>query len=121
MPKPDITPLNLDTVARGAAIEYFEKAITKVMDNIADPDTSATAAREITIKFKFKPEADRRAWKLSTSCNCKLAAVEEHVSRGYIGKDSEGHSYAVDQDPRQDILFEPPAKSDPVISFPAAQ
>lgn len=118
MAKPDLTPLNLGSVANGAALELFNKAIGEVVANIADTDTDPTAGREITLTFKFKPESDRRTIQVTTRAKTKLAGVLDHASRAYIAKDTGGGAYLVKQDPRQDLLFEPPAPAqDNLVQF----
>ena len=117
MPKPTLEPLNIDSIARGALLELFEANALKVAQNIADSATDAEAVRKITLELKFKPEGDRRAVKLTTTATCKLAAISQHVSRVYLGKDEEGKVYLFDQDPRQDVLFQPPAQDENLIDF----
>lgn len=108
----ELQPLNIGSIARGAALELFEKAVTAVAANIADTSTSATASREIVLKFKMKPEHDRRTVRITTSSKVGLAPVAEHQSTAYIGKDDAGHAYVLDQDPRQEMLFAPPPAPD---------
>jgi hypothetical protein len=117
MAKPELNPLNLGSIARGAAIELFEDGLAKVVANIADKATDATASREIVLRFKFKPDDDRRACVVATTLTTKLAGHEEHVSKIYLGKDEHGKSYAFESDPRQEILFEPPAEEDNLVDF----
>lgn len=117
MPKPNLEPLNIGSIARGALLELFESCAAKVAQNISDTSTPAETARTITMKLKFKPDGDRRAIKITTSASCGLAAIAEHTSRAYLGKDGEGHVYLFDQDPRQDVLFEPPPVDQNVIDF----
>jgi hypothetical protein len=104
----ELNPLNLGSIARGAAVELFEKAITTVAANIADTSTDATAAREIKLTFRFKPEHDRRTIHVTTTSKLGLASVTDHESTAYIGKDEDGHVYVLDRDPRQELLFQPP-------------
>ncbi|HEU5397959.1 MAG TPA: hypothetical protein VFV77_01655 [Gammaproteobacteria bacterium] len=118
MPKPDLEPLNLGSIAKGAALELFAKAIEEVAANIADTDTEATATREIALIFKIKPEGDRRTLQVTSRSKIKLAAVADHSSRAYIGKDAAGKPYVFDQDPRQETLFDPPPKDrENIIDF----
>ncbi len=117
MPRPNLNPLNIGSVARGAAVELFEKCMAKISDNIADTATDATASREITITFKFKPDEDRRRILITTRAKTKLAAIADHASTAYLGKDGDGHTYVFDQDPRQDILFVPPAPEKNLLEF----
>lgn len=121
MPKSDLNPIHIGSIARGAAIELFEKALTQVTDNIADKSIDATASREIILKFKFKPDEDRRCAQVVTTAVTKLAGCEEHVSKIYLGKDESGKSYAFDSDPRQEVLFQPPATDTNLLEFQGQQ
>ncbi len=117
MSKPDLTPINLGSVAKGAALELFEKAVADVVRNIADTDTEATAEREITIKFKFRPEGDRRGVEVVTTAATKLAGAMKHKSRAYVGKDTAGGAHLFLEDPRQDTLFDLPQQESRVLDF----
>lgn len=117
MAKPELNALNLGSIARGAALELFEKCLIDVAKNIADTDCAAESGRSISITFKFKPESDRRTIHVSTSAKTTLAGAEEHSSKAYIGKTTEGGVFLCDQDPRQDVLFEAPVKADNLLDF----
>lgn len=117
MAKPELNALNLGSIARGAALELFEKCLIDVAKNIADTDCAAESGRSISITFKFKPESDRRTIHVSTSAKTTLAGAEEHSSKAYIGKTTEGGVFLCDQDPRQDVLFEAPVKVDNLLDF----
>jgi hypothetical protein len=121
MPKPDLNPINLGSIARGAALELFDMAMEKVTANIADSSTDASASREITLKFRFKPDEDRRCAQVTTTASTKLAGCEEHVSKIYLGKDESGKAYAFDSDPRQEILFQPPPPERNLLEFNGKQ
>lgn len=115
--KSELQPLNLGSIARGAGLELFNIEIAKVAANIDDKSTDATAAREITLKFKFKPDAERKSLQVTTKASSKLAPVSDHASRAYLGKDEAGTVYVFDSDPRQDILFQPPAAQENLLDF----
>lgn len=117
MAKPTLEPINLGSIARGAGLELFNIEIAKVAANIDDKSTDATKTREITITFKFKPDADRKSLQVTTKASSKLAPVSDHASRAYLGKDDSGHTYVFDQDPRQDTLFEPPQPKENMLDF----
>lgn len=117
MPKPDLTPLNLGSISRGAALELFEKALNDVAKNISDTDTPAETARGITLTFKFKPESDRRTVHVTASAKTTLAGATDHSSKAFIGKTTDGQLFLVDQDPRQDVLFEAPKQADNLLDF----
>lgn len=115
--KPELNPLNLGSVANGAAIELFEKAMQKVAANIADTSTDATAGREITLKFKIKPDDERKTLYVTTTSSVKLAPIAEHTSKSYLGKDTAGNTHIFDRDPRQDVLFEAPEPENTLLHF----
>lgn len=115
--KPDMQPINLGSIANGAAKELFDKCIAQIAENIADRDTEAEASRSLTITFKFKPDADRRSIQIYTSAKTTLAGAEEHSSRAYLGKTTDGLPLVLDQDPRQDVLFETPKQEDNLLGF----
>lgn len=117
MPIPDLEPLNLGSISRGALLALFEANVLKVAQNIADTSTEAETTRTVTIKLKFKPDSDRRGIRVTATASCDLAAIAPHVSRAYIGKDDTGQAYLFDRDPRQDVLFAPPAKDENVLDF----
>ena len=117
MTQSKLEPVNLGSVARGALLEYFNKNMQLIADNIADTDTPATATRELTIRIRLKPDLERRGIEVVTSASCKLAAVAEHKSRLWTGKDAHGSAYLFDRDPRQEMLFEPPAREDNLLGF----
>jgi hypothetical protein len=118
MPKAKLQPVNLGSIARGAAMELFELEIARIAANINDRSTSATATREIVLRFKFKPDLDRHIVEVDTSSSSKIAPIANHASRAYLGRDEAGKVYVFDQDPRQEMLFEPPAEEDNnVVAF----
>lgn len=121
MPKPDLTPLNLGSIARGAALELFEKCLGEVVKNIADTDTDEEASRGITLTFKFKPEGDRRTVHITTSAKTTLAGARDHASKVFLGKTTEGQTLIFAEDPRQDVLFEPPKQADNLFEFKAGE
>jgi hypothetical protein len=121
MAKPDLTPVNLGSIARGAGMELFEKALHQVVQNIADTDCAAEDARTITLTFKFKPESDRRKAHVTTSAKTTLAGAENHTSAAFIGKDTEGQYLMFLEDPRQDVLFEAPKQAENLLNFKAGE
>lgn len=49
----------LENFGNGALAEKFNAALQAIAENIQDPNTDPTAAREITIKVKLKPDHKR--------------------------------------------------------------
>jgi hypothetical protein len=117
MPKPDLQPVNLGSISRGALMEIFEIEIAKIAANIADTKTTATKKRKLTLQLTFAPDHDRKVIDVTAQAKTTLAGIADHSSRAYLGKDAEGHTYIFDEDPRQEMLFEPPAEDDVVLQF----
>lgn len=64
---------SLDQLMDGGVRERFNDALRKVWDNVYDPNTNPTAAREITMKVKIKPSERRDAAAFSVDIMPKLA------------------------------------------------
>jgi hypothetical protein len=60
----------------GAIDEQFKRGLAKVIDNIADPATEATAKRKITITVAIRPTEDRVNAATEISVKTDLAAVK---------------------------------------------
>lgn len=117
MPKNQLEPVNIGSIARGAALELFEINVAKIAANIADKSTPAKQKRTLILKFTFEPDADRQAIEIVTSAEVKLAGVEAHQSRAFMGKDTAGKPYLFPTDPRQEALFDPPESDENLLQF----
>ncbi|MDR3741625.1 MAG: hypothetical protein P4L40_21610 [Terracidiphilus sp.] len=114
----DAATINIGNINEGAAIDAFDLELRKVLENIADLSTVATATRSITLKINFKPESDRCKVHTEFSISTKLAGIEKHVSKLFVAKTDEGALVALDADPRQMPLWESLKRAQPpVIQF----
>ena len=66
--------VSLEEIAGGALQEQFSKAFEKVIENLADPNTSFKEARKITITLKFTQNEKRDDVTCDLSVSEKLAA-----------------------------------------------
>lgn len=85
---------NLDQLAGGALTEKFNEEMSRVLENIYDPNTTPDKARTITIQIQIKPNKDRDSAKVILNCKATLVApdpVETHV---FIDRDSRGNVVA---------------------------
>lgn len=117
---PSLQPatINIGNINEGAAVDAFDLEIGKVLANIQDLATVATATRSIVLRVDFKPESGRCKVHTEFSVQTKLAPLEKHKSEVYIAKTDEGALVALDADPRQMPLWETPKKPDiPLIQF----
>jgi hypothetical protein len=100
--------IDFATIADGALIEAFGLKLQEVLANIQDPNTPATAKREITLTLSLHPKDDRTQIDTAFTCKARLASLIPATSRIFMGRDDDGNLYALDRDPRQQNLFNPP-------------
>lgn len=98
--EPEYNPINLATIANGAALELFERELSQVLDNIVDPNTEAKAKREITIKVRFSPGEDRDIGAVDITAASKLVAANGAATQVFIGR-VHGQVVAIENDPKQ--------------------
>jgi hypothetical protein len=121
MEKEQIT-INIGNVANGAMVEAFQLELDKVLKNIMDPSTEATAKRYIRLELMLKPKDDRIQLNTEFTCTSKLAGIIPVDSRIFIGRTEDGVLVPLQDDPRQMNIFAPPepVKAPSVILFKAA-
>ena len=107
--KKELIPIDISTVNDGAIPEGFGIELQKVLANIADINTPATATRSVTLTLILKPHSDRTVIETEFKCSSKLADIETHKAKIFMGFTDEGAPIAFDGDPRQMILFTKPA------------
>lgn len=101
--------LELDSLARGAVRERFDHAVLQAVDNILDPNTTAKAARTITITLKMVPDENREMVALTASVKTALqprAAVAAILMVGHNDVTGEAvvKEYAPGTNPGQHTL-----------------
>jgi hypothetical protein len=104
--KPD--EVSLATLRSGAAVEMFDAALAKVLRNIADVNTPATAERAVTLTVKFHPGEERDEASYSVHVVPKLAADKPATGNMFVGRRGT-RVVAVANDPRQPDMFDPEA------------
>jgi len=118
--KEELLTVNIGNINEGAAVDAFDLELRKILENIADLSTVATATRSITLRVDFKPESDRCKVHTEFVVSTKLAGIEKHKSQIYVGRSTEGALIAFDADPRQMPLWEAPRSSmPPIVQFDA--
>lgn len=85
-------------MARGAIMERVDLEMSRVIGNILDPNTSATASRKITVTLTFKPDAKRQTVSVSASAKPTLADTNPVATALYVGKE-DGQPQAVEMTP----------------------
>lgn len=103
---PELQNLSLTSIEGGAAVEMFDRALTKVAANVADINTTL-ATRQIVLKLKIKPGRDRCSCELDLSVNTALAGQEPIKSTVFIEEDGDGNRALYGRKaPQLDIPFE---------------
>lgn len=97
--------LNLNNLGNGAAAELFEKELDRVLKDILDPNTEATAQREISLKVAFKPDDDRDLGATGIKVTSKLAGSRVFVTKVAFGRDKSGKVEAREVFSGQQTLF----------------
>ena len=77
----------LEEIADGALQEQFAKAFDKVIENLADPNTSFKEARKITIVLKFTQNEQRNDVACEVTVSEKLSAQASTKTAFAVGKD----------------------------------
>ena len=70
------------SMARGAFEERVDYEMDKVIQNILDPNTKATAKRKITLTIELTPDDERRTIGVSVTAKSTLAATNPVASDG---------------------------------------
>jgi hypothetical protein len=117
----DLAVIDINTINEGAMIDGFAIELRKALENIADLNTPATAVRAVRLELILKPHSDRVVIETEFKCGSKLASIETHKSKIFLGRAEEGALVAFDADPRQMPLWSPPkpAKAPDPIEFRA--
>lgn len=97
--------VTLASIGNGAALELFDRALTEVITNIADANTSGKTKREISIKIVIQPDEQRGIGFASLQVSTKLASVKPVQSTMYFGK-KEGKLVAVTNNIQQPSMFD---------------
>lgn len=78
--------ISLEEIAGGALQEQFGKAFARVVDNLADPNTSFKEARKITITLKFTQNEQRDDVACDVLVTEKLATQASTRTAFAVGK-----------------------------------
>lgn len=71
----------------GAIKERVDYEMAAILDNILDPNTSATSKRKLQLTLELKPDADRRTITVSCSAKSTLVPTNPVYTSLYVGED----------------------------------
>lgn len=78
--------ITFSTIAAGALEERFQQELEKVIKNMIDPNTDFKAAREITVKIKFRGNEQRNIAGVDYSIAAKTAPVKTVLVKSLLLK-----------------------------------
>ena len=87
-------------MARGAIEERFDYEMTRILDNILDENTKATAPRKITLTVEIRPDDDRRVLQVAATAKATLAPTNAVATSLYVAGHEEGQPVAVEMTPQ---------------------
>lgn len=88
----DISVLEM---ARGAIIERANYEMTRIVNNILDPNTNPTKKRSLTITIDFFADNERQLIRTSTTAKSKLEATNPIAGSLFVRADSSTGEYGV--------------------------
>lgn len=92
---------SISEMAGGAFMEIIDAEMTKIIDNITDPNTAATAKRKLVVTFEFVADDERRNIRVTHSTKCTFAPKNPQVTSLYIaGENSTGEMQVVEMVPQ---------------------
>ena len=71
-------------MARGAIQERSDYEMSRILENILDPNTKATEKRKLTLTLEFKPDDTRQNITVSCVAKSALAATSPVVTSLYV-------------------------------------
>ena len=97
--------LSLATIKGGAAVEMVDLALAELLENIVDPNTSATAKRKVSLTLTLAPDQERESMHVGIDVRSSFAPHEAIGTIAFIAHTRDG-VVAVENDPKQRQLFE---------------
>ena len=71
-------------MAHGAILERVDYEMAKILDNILDANTEATAKRKMTLTLTFAPDGERATVAVSATAKTTLAPTNPAVTSLYL-------------------------------------
>lgn len=71
-------------MSMGAILERVDYEMSRVLDNIIDPNTKATAKRKITVNLELIPSSDRKTITVQSTAKSTLVPTEPITTSLFI-------------------------------------
>ena len=88
------------SMAHGAFEERVDYEMDKVIQNILDPNTKATAKRKITLTIELTPDDERRTIGVQVTAKSTLAATNPVATALYVPSDGNGELVVAEMVPQ---------------------
>lgn len=82
--------LDLTNLSDGGVQEKFDMAMQKLLENIHDPNTKATAKRKLTLTLTLEPDDNRQAIKTTSNVSSTLAPLTDISTTILTGRNASG-------------------------------
>lgn len=82
-----VKSISLDNLGFGGAVEQFNVEFEKVLANIIDENTSPELVREVQIKVKIKPNAERNFFSYKIEAKSKIAPINGVEGKAFLQRD----------------------------------
>ena len=87
-------------MARGAIMERTDYEMGRIIENILDPNTSATSKRKLTITVEFKPDDSRQTVGVSVSAKSTIVPTNAVTTALFVQGDPVNGVNAVEMVPQ---------------------
>lgn len=86
-------------MAMGGIKERVDLEMSKIVDNIIDPNTAATKKRTLTVAIDFLPDDKRQNIQVKVTAKSKLEPTTPLATSLYMGANADGELEAVELTP----------------------
>lgn len=101
MNEPKLNAKSIMEMGGGSFLERIDYEMARVMNNILDANTKATAKRKVTVTLTFTPDDDRSIIGVDVVVKSALAPTNPAVTSLYLmGEDGTGEVQAVEMVPQ---------------------
>ena len=74
-------------MARGAILERADYEMSRIIDNIMDPNTNPTAKRKLTLTLEFQPDSARQVIQLKCTAKSALCPTDPVAPSLFVTND----------------------------------
>lgn len=87
-------------MAGGAFEERIDREMSRVIENILDPNTKATEKRKITMEFVIQPDEERSTFSVNVTAKSKLATLHPVTTTLCMTSDQNGELMVAEMVPQ---------------------